>query len=677
MPFSVVCKFDRSNVKVKEEKQTNSLQSINEKPNEEPTQITRKLKSLDLNKNIDSQSKKSFENKTVKYQSSINLKVSENFKTLESNYCFETNPLIFDKANNQSCTNNNSLLLENSNFYNNNKYCFNSMIDCLNQNYSNLGLQKNEKCLDVKLLPNICENNFFRCFGCEKIFLNPNDEDQSNDFPKHSTQISSETFFYQSDLDQLKLEITRVLYDIFSLPKNQFVIYNSLMTSHELGLIEKCNWVGYISISGDKNVLMEDTIKKSITDSLSKNCDSNIILITEKTFDIFYNNFCKNKLLRILQYEIPDDKKVCVYNNESWNEYKYVNQMYSDEAVKQYLKEDPSQNDDKNIWIYNYHLMLVPSMIRKKLPSAKIGFFFLVSFPSYEIFSCLEKRDELLTGMLGANFITFQTEEYLNNFKETCYKILSTKYNELGVFYEDRFIFTKCFSTGVSLQWIHTHLNLEIVKKFKKSILDKWKSSKLIVSSSNMDSTSGVKQKLLGFEKFLLENPKRMSDVKMIILSKKKNINKSYLNEILYIVNRINSYSTNIINNLRVVVITNEISYVHYLSLLSCADVFIVASSRAGLNLSCHEFIVASQEKKSPLILSEFTGSASLLELNNNGALIINPWDTSSISEKISLALNMSSDEKLSRWKNCYNVVVQNDSISWTKKACDLALKAV
>jgi len=58
-------------------------------------------------------------------------------------------------------------------------------------------------------------------------------------------------------------------------------------------------------------------------------------------------------------------------------------------------------------------------------------------------------------------------------------------------------------------------------------------------------------------------------------------------------------------------------------ALLSVADVCLVTSIRDGMNLTAHEFVVCQQEKMSPVILSEFTGTAGCF----SSALLINPWN--------------------------------------------------
>ena len=60
------------------------------------------------------------------------------------------------------------------------------------------------------------------------------------------------------------------------------------------------------------------------------------------------------------------------------------------------------------IWIHDYHLLLVPSLLRQSLPDAAVGLFVHTPFPSSEIFRCLPRRKEILDGMLGANLVCFQ-----------------------------------------------------------------------------------------------------------------------------------------------------------------------------------------------------------------------------------------------------------------------------
>jgi trehalose 6-phosphate synthase complex regulatory subunit len=107
------------------------------------------------------------------------------------------------------------------------------------------------------------------------------------------------------------------------------------------------------------------------------------------------------------------------YESATYKQYKAVNQRFADAIAELYQEGDI-------IMVNDYHLMLLPLMLRKKLPqSASIGFFMHVAFPSSEIFRCLSVRQELLEGVLGADFVGFQTANYARHFRQTVSRILA------------------------------------------------------------------------------------------------------------------------------------------------------------------------------------------------------------------------------------------------------------
>ena len=78
------------------------------------------------------------------------------------------------------------------------------------------------------------------------------------------------------------------------------------------------------------------------------------------------------------------------------------------------------------VWVHDYHLMLLPSVLRARHPNMKIGFFSHVPFPSSEIYRVLPFRKELLEGLLSSSLIGFQTHDYLRHFKNTTVRLLKT-----------------------------------------------------------------------------------------------------------------------------------------------------------------------------------------------------------------------------------------------------------
>lgn len=124
--------------------------------------------------------------------------------------------------------------------------------------------------------------------------------------------------------------------------------------------------------------------------------------------------------------EVPAD----LIPTDSWVYYVKVNQAFCDRIVQNFKKGDV-------VWVHDYHLLLLPGMLRERLPDAKIGLFMHTAFPSSEVFRVLATRTELCEGVLGSNMVAFQTDEYAKHFLQTCSRILNVEANKDGVFLED------------------------------------------------------------------------------------------------------------------------------------------------------------------------------------------------------------------------------------------------
>jgi trehalose-phosphatase len=127
------------------------------------------------------------------------------------------------------------------------------------------------------------------------------------------------------------------------------------------------------------------------------------------------------------------------------------------------------------------------------------------------------------------------------------------------------------------------------------------------------------------------------------------------------IVTRINcSFST--LDYQPVVYLHQDITYHQYIALLEIADALVVTSLRDGMNLTSHEFVYLQDKNHAPLILSEFTGSASLF---GGAEISVNPWDQPMCAVALSQALTMSEEEKTQRWEKLYKRVTGNTAAHW------------
>ena len=407
--------------------------------------------------------------------------------------------------------------------------------------------------------------------------------------------------------------------------------------------------------------VLPENVLNNVTGTLKDEFNCEAVISDDITFKGAYKNFCKEILWPTFHYQIPDNPKSKAFEDHSWNHYKALNQKFADKIIENYSEDD-------TVWVHDYHLLLVPGMVREKLPDAKIGFSLHISFPSSEVFRCFAQRDFILKGLLGANSLGFQTEEYAKHFALTCNRLMQTDGDiEDGIKFAGRTIHICTIPIGIDAFEIQRKLrNAEDFDFFKNIIKDRWASNenkRLIVSKDQFDSLRGLKTKFMAYEKFLRDNPSyisRVCFVQVVTGSTKKD---KYLEkEIVGLVDRINNLSTDITVHQNIVLLTQDITEIQYYALLSEADIFWVNSMREGMNLACHDFIVANSDKNSPLMISEFTGSA---ELFKEGCLLTNPWDIKRLSEIVKFALEMSPEEKRRRWKKMMKKLTITDSDNW------------
>lgn len=429
-------------------------------------------------------------------------------------------------------------------------------------------------------------------------------------------------------------------------------------------------WVGTLGHPTD--ALDEDT-KTQIREKLTNDFDEEVVYMTDQDFAGHYTNFCKVVLWPLFHYQVPDDVNSKAYTDRSFHFYYNVNRAFADHLIE-------SCKHDDTIWVHDYHLLLVPSMVREKRPHAKIGFFLHTAFPSSEIFRCQEKYKDLLNGMLGANLVVFQLPEYADHFLSTCSRFLSVEAMEKGVQLDDRFVRVTSQPIGINPADIdevrQTEAFAEAVASYKKQ----YEGKKIIVGRDKLDRVYGLKQKFQAFEKFLDQFPHHAKDTIFLqIISQNNEPNKEYTHRVIEIVNRINDkHSSFAKQQLPIVLIGHQVGPAEYYALLTVGDVLMISTQRDGMNLTAHEFLYCQDGKvedrvHGAVILSEFAGCAEILKGNQ---LTINPWNIRQQVAAIASALNMDSNAKEAQWTPQYEMVTSLTGKHWYQQLSQALAKA-
>ena len=392
-------------------------------------------------------------------------------------------------------------------------------------------------------------------------------------------------------------------------------------------------WVGWPYIASDD---LTDDEKHEIEEELAKyNCYP--VHLTAEQVELFYEGYSNDTLWPLFHYF----QSYTQHNDDYWNAYKTANAEFA-------LAVEHCSNDDSTVWVHDYHLMLLPSLLRKMLPRTSIGFFLHIPFPSFEIYRLLPERKELLEGLLGADLIGFHIYDYARHFLSSCLRLLGIPSHQGLMEYDGRTIKTDAYPIGIDYNKFRTSLSQSDTKQALKSLQETNKGQKLIISVDRLDYSKGIPERLEAFRMLLEEHPEYLGKIRLMMIavpSRTEVETYQHLRDTIeQAVSRINgTYGT--VDWAPISYQFQNRPFSEIVALYAAADVALVTPIRDGMNLVAKEFIASKQNKPGVLILSEMTGAIDELP----EALSINPRDTRSVAHAMHVALKMSKREQLRR----------------------------
>ncbi|MBS1783315.1 MAG: bifunctional alpha,alpha-trehalose-phosphate synthase (UDP-forming)/trehalose-phosphatase [Bacteroidetes bacterium] len=415
-------------------------------------------------------------------------------------------------------------------------------------------------------------------------------------------------------------------------------------------------WIGWAGTD------VNDSEEEKIIKDLSIQNLSPVFLSSEE-INGFYEGFSNGTLWPLFHY-CPTYGE---YSQEYWQTYKRVNQKFADIIIETATKDDI-------IWIHDYQLMLVPSLVRKSIPEANIGFFQHIPFPSYEIFRLLPWRKELLEGLLGADIVGFHTFDDVRHFLSSVNRISGFNNMSNKVRIESRIISADAFPISIDYKKYRALADNAITKRHEQKIRQLINNNQLIISIDRLDYSKGILQRLEAYQIFLQQHPELIGRVTMmqVIVPSRDSVPKyrQLKEEINRLVSEINGQFS--------IIGWQPIQYfyrslpIHLLSALyKVADVALVTPMRDGMNLVSKEFVASKLNRKGVLILSEMAGSAREL----TEAILVNPNDIWDVANKIFLALNMSESDQIDRMTAMQHTVSQFDIETWLQNFMEKLLE--
>ncbi|KAK1868305.1 hypothetical protein I4F81_010794 [Pyropia yezoensis] len=315
-------------------------------------------------------------------------------------------------------------------------------------------------------------------------------------------------------------------------------------------------------------------------------------------------------------------------------------------------------------WVHDFQLMLVPKMLRERMPHAKIGFFLHTPFPAGELYRTLPPRRELLEGMLGADLIGFHTYDYARHFLSACERILGLDIRPNCVDNHGVLVHVAIFPFGIDTKTFTSAMLRPSVIRQRDALKEELAGKKVLLGIDRLDYIKGIPHKLLAFEHFLETYPEYVGHVVLVqIATPSQTTSEEYAGfraEILEEVGRINGrFGT--VDDMPIHYREHAMSFDTLCALYSMADVAVITSLRDGMNLVSYEYIVCQAKNRGVLVLSEYTGAAQSLP----GALLCNPWSVEEVSHTLHVALTMSDAERELKHKKLYRYILMHSSSQW------------
>ncbi|KAI6698171.1 hypothetical protein NL676_018290 [Syzygium grande] len=388
----------------------------------------------------------------------------------------------------------------------------------------------------------------------------------------------------------------------------------------------------------------------------------------------FYHGFCKHYLWPLFHYMLPMSSQGAQFSRPQWQAYVSANKVFADKIMEVINPEEDY------VWIHDYHLMVLPTFLRKKFHRIKIGFSLHSPFPSSEIYRTIPVRDKILKALLNCDLIGFYTFDYARHFLSCCSRMLGLDYESkrgyIKLDYHGRTVSVKILPGGIHMSQFQSDLSMESTAKRVKELKEQYEGKIIILGVDDLDIFKGISLKFSAMGKLLEVQPELRGKVALVQITNPARSSgedvQEVQNETDLVANEINrkygkpGYEP-------IVYIKGPVTMQEKAAYYSTAECIVVNAFRDGMNDVPYKYTVCRQgspaldkalgidesstPRKSMIIVSEFVGCSWSL----SGAIRVNPWNIDSVADAMNSAITMSDLEKHLRHDKHYKYISSHD----------------
>jgi trehalose 6-phosphate synthase/phosphatase len=404
-------------------------------------------------------------------------------------------------------------------------------------------------------------------------------------------------------------------------------LVTGLRSVHGSGASVWVGWPGVNTEPGPERERVEHALPETVVP----------VHFTTDEMSRFYDGVANGVIWPLFHYlldRVPGDIR-------DWAAYESANQRFADVVAK-------LARPDDLIWVQDYHLLLLPALLRARLPRARIGFFLHIPFPSSEVFRILPYREAVLDGLLGADLIGFHTFNDQRHFSAALLSVLGFDSELDRVEVEGRSVRLAVFPMGVDAAAFAERAADPAIIDASEKLRAAHAAEKLLLGIDRLDYTKGLTRKFLAIERLLERSPQYRSKLRLlqVAVPSRENVSayRELKREIEEIAGRINGAHATL-HSAPIHYVYDSVDQNELVASYRAADVMLVTPLRDGMNLVAKEYVASRIDGDGVLVLSEFAGAASELA----EALVVNPYDVAAIAGALERALEMEEPERRRR----------------------------
>ncbi|HEY2670870.1 MAG TPA: trehalose-6-phosphate synthase [Rugosimonospora sp.] len=377
---------------------------------------------------------------------------------------------------------------------------------------------------------------------------------------------------------------------------------------------------------------------------------------SQEEFENYYEGFANSTIWPLYHDAVEQP----VFHRRWWEAYQRINRRFAVAAAE-------AAPPGALVWVQDYHLQLVPAMLRELRPDLRIGFFMHIPFPPPELFKQIPRRADLLRGLLGADLVGFQVPGGARNFVRLIERVLGlrTRHSEIEV--DGRVVHVGAFPISVDVEELEQLAGSDEVRAQAAQIrADLGNPDRIMLGVDRLDYTKGIEHRLKAYRELLADGRVKVPNtvlVQVAVPSRERVEHYKMLRDkVEREVGGINGEYGRL-----------GVPAVHYLNcsynraelaaLYLAADVMVVTPLRDGMNLVAKEYVACRPDNAGALVLSEFAGAAHELKQ----AYQVNPHDLDELKDTLVRALEADPSDTGRRMRAMRRYLRTHDVTAWAR----------